>query len=66
MSAIMIMKENIINTFGKDSIEADYAQYVFSRRDSEAFIMVYKQLMECAKEGKCNVLRACHLSHFSD
>lgn len=42
---IIEMKQTIIKTFGKDSFEAGYAQYVFSKRDSETFIEVYKKLM---------------------
>lgn len=42
---IITMKQEIIVKFGKDSFEAGYAQYVFSKRSTETFIAVYEQLM---------------------
>lgn len=43
--SIIEMKQEIIVKFGQGSHEAGYAQYVFSRRSTETFIMVYKKLM---------------------
>ena len=48
MSDIMIMKENIFKIYGENSYQAQFAQYIFSRRDTETFIEVYKKLMERA------------------
>lgn len=42
---IIEMKQEIIVKFGADSLEAGYAQYVFSKRSTEVFIYVYKKLM---------------------
>lgn len=48
MSDIMIMKENIFKAYGENSYQAQFAQYIFSKRDTETFIEVYKKLMERA------------------
>lgn len=42
---IITMKQEIIVKFGKDSFEAGYAQYIFSKRSTETFIAVYEKLM---------------------
>lgn len=57
MSEIMIMKETIIKTYGEGSYQAQFAQYIFSRRDTETFIEVYKKLMERANVNQfmCDV-----------
>ena len=58
MSEIMIMKETIIKTYGEGSYQAQFAQYIFSRRDTQTFIEVYNKLMERAKNDNqfmCNV-----------
>ena len=49
MSEIMIMKETIIKTYGEGSYQAQFAQYIFSKRDTQTFIEVYNKLMERAK-----------------
>lgn len=43
---IITMKQEIIVKFGKDSFEAGYAQYIFSKRSTETFVEVYEKLME--------------------
>lgn len=43
---IITMKQEIIVKFGKDSFEAGYAQYIFSKRSTETFIAVYERLMD--------------------
>lgn len=44
--SIIAMKQEIIVKFGKDSFEAGYAQYIFSKRSTEVFIHVYQKLMK--------------------
>lgn len=45
MTKLMEMKQEVINKYGKDSFEAGYIQHVFSRRSTEMFLRVYKELM---------------------
>jgi hypothetical protein len=44
MSAIS-MRDTIIRKYGKDSFEAGYIQWVFSRRSTETLWSVYKDLI---------------------
>jgi len=44
MSAIS-MRDAIIRKYGKDSFEAGYIQWVFSRRSTETLWSVYKDLI---------------------
>lgn len=44
MSAIT-MRDAIIRKYGKDSFEAGYIQWVFSRRSTETLWTVYKKLI---------------------
>jgi len=44
--ALVQMKNEVINKYGKDSYEAGYIQWVFSKRSTECFLRIYHQLME--------------------
>jgi len=44
--ALINMKNEVIAKYGKDSFEAGYIQYVFSKRSTETFYQVYKDLMK--------------------
>ena len=57
MSDIMIMKENIFKAYGENSYQAQFAQYIFSKRDTQTFIEVYNKLMGAKNDNQfmCNV-----------
>ena len=43
--ALINMKNEVIEKYGRDSFEAGYIQFVFARRSSDYFIRVYNDLM---------------------
>lgn len=45
MVMLIKMKEEVISKYGEKSFEAGYIQYVFSKRPTEQFLIVYRKLM---------------------
>lgn len=40
------LRDRVIERYGEDSHEAGFIQYVFSNRDTEYFLAVYKDYMK--------------------
>lgn len=46
MAELIELKKKIIEKYGEDSFEADYAQHVFAKRSSDYFKKVCADLLE--------------------